>query len=53
MEIIYHILGICPDAHSHLDMTDLYATWDSLSLYFCRISFFLIKLKIAVLEFFK
>jgi len=53
MEIIYHILGICPDAHSHFDLSDLFITWDSFMLYIYRLSFVFIKLKMSIIQFFK
>lgn len=27
MEIIQHIIGICPDAHSHLDVSDIFVNF--------------------------
>lgn len=53
MEIIYHILGVCPDAHSHFDLSDLFITWDSFMLYIYRLSFILTNFKATILSLFK
>jgi len=53
MEIIYHIIGLCPDAHSHFDILDIIATWDSVMSYISRVSFLFFKIKLAILEFLK
>jgi hypothetical protein len=52
MEIIYHILGICPDSQSHFDLANLLITWDSFMLCMSRISLFFMQCKILIMKIF-
>ena len=36
MELIYHIIGLCPDTQAHFDLLDLIATWDSVMNFISR-----------------
>lgn len=44
MEIIQHILGVCPDAHSHFDLSNLIANFNYLHDVWRTIYFFLKKI---------
>lgn len=46
MELIQHIIGICPDAHSHLDVSDIFIN-------FPVIHEFVVTAKLSIVNFFK
>jgi hypothetical protein len=45
METIYHLIGMCPDAQSHIDIIDLCLIWDSFYLYLTKFPLSFIKSK--------
>lgn len=50
MDLIYHIIGLCPDTHAHFDLLDLIASWDSVMNFISRFSLIIIKTKLLILE---
>lgn len=45
MELIFHILGICPDNVSHFDLKDL-----SVNFYFCKEIFYELLFRLSFIK---
>ena len=54
IEAVMHFFGMCPDAHSHISISDfLMTSWDSVMIYVSRLKIFFMKLKTYTIQFFK